>query len=518
MDGSDARVKKTVKNVWRAVKMLFIAVVLSALALTAVMCVRPLPVPVALVGLVAGGGLPPDIEIRVDSVSFGIRHGLEMRGLRILDRSKGAEGGFVAGADSVVVNPLARHLLVEGARYPRLPDSYYAPGNHEKNERVSCSLPYLPRFSLTLIRPDILAVRAEKVVANVEVSRDRVPFDRIRLDWPDKDERMSITGFCYVDFLRQVVYGEVRGLARQTNIRPMLVALDVPVALPYFDGFTDVPAPVPSWCGWKVNLVNNDLDLYLDLHPALGKYNSVPMSKADGRIHLHVYTREDFLNYMQTIGPITAKGEDGRSLEGTVTVAGTNGYNTVEVNAKSNLPIAEILRIAGFEGDYVNDDVVGDSQCSLQFRFPRAMTDDYGLLNGRGHFEIKNGQLMRMKGFRGLLEAMPSIAPAVSWFTDTTQASCDYVMENGVLRTDDAYIEGSLFSIKMYGSFNAVSNALDFTVRVQFTKRDSFMGRLIHPLTWPFTKLLLEFRLTGTPEKPEWEYINVVSRVLEAVK
>ena len=33
---------------------------------------------------------------------------------------------------------------------------------------------------------------------------------------------------------------------------------------------------------------------------------------------------------------------------------------------------------------------------------------------------------------RGLLDAMPSIAPAVSWFTDTTQASCDYVIENGV--------------------------------------------------------------------------------------
>ena len=146
------------------------------------------------------------------------------------------------------------------------------------------------------------------------------------------------------------------------------------------------------------------------------------------------------------------------------------------------------------------------------------MTDDYGLLNGKGHVEVKHGQLMRMKGFRGLLEAMPSVAPAVSWFTDTTQASCDYVIENGVLRTDGVYIEGSLFSIKMYGSLDTVANSLDFTVRVQFTKQDSFMGKLIHPLTWPFTKLLLEFRLTGTPEKPEWKYISVVDRVLEVVK
>ena len=499
-------------------KLTFVVLVLAVLLLIGLLCFRSLPVPVSLVGLIADRNLPPGVGLQVDSVSVGLKSGLNVRGLRVFDKEKDDEHSFIAGADAIFVDLLARRVRIDGARYPRLPDSYYAPENHERNARVECEFPYLPRFSLTLIRPDILAVKAEKVEANVDVARDRITFDRMRLDWPDADVKMSITGFCYVDLFRQVVYGEVRGQARQANIRPMLEALDVPVALPYFDGFTDVPSPVPSWCGWKVNLVNNDLDLYLDLHPTLGKYNKVPMSKADGRIHLHVYTREDFLNYNQTIGPITAKGPGGRSLEGTVTVSGTNGYNTVEVDAKSNLPIAEVLRIAGFEGDYVNEDVVGDSLCKLQFRFPRAMTDDYGLLNGKGHIEVKHGQLMRMKGFRGLLEAMPSVAPAVSWFTDTTQASCDYVIENGVLRTDGIYIEGSLFSIKMYGSLDTVANSLNFTVRVQFTKQDSFMGKLIHPLTWPFTKLLLEFRLTGTPEKPEWKYISVVDRVLETVK
>jgi hypothetical protein len=88
------------------------------------------------------------------------------------------------------------------------------------------------------------------------------------------------------------------------------------------------------------------------------------------------------------------------------------------------------------------------------------MTNDYALLNGSGHFEIKGGRLMRMKGFQGLLDAMPSVAPAVSWFTDTTQAFSDYTIENGVVKTDNTYIEGSLFSIKMYGQFDAVADAL----------------------------------------------------------
>ena len=187
------------------------------------------------------------------------------------------------------------------------------------------------------------------------------------------------------------------------------------------------------------------------------------------------------------------------------------------IDAKSTMPIADILRIGGFEGEYVSRDVVGESECKLQFRFPRSMTNNYEVLNGHGHVEIRNGQLMRMKGFRGLLKAMPKIAPAISWFTDSTQATSDYVIENGIVKTDNIYIEGSMFSIKMYGQLDTKTGELDYTVRVQFTKKDSIVGKVLHPLTWPFTKLLLEFRLTGTAEDPQWEYISVLDRVLDAV-
>ena len=70
----------------------------------------------------------------------------------------------------------------------------------------------------------------------------------------------------------------------------------------------------------------------------------------------------------------------------------------------------------------------------------------------------------------------------------------------------------------MFGWFDAVRNVQDFTVRVQFAKSDSVVGKILHPLTWPFTKLLLEFKLTGSPEAPKWKYVSVVDRVLEVVK
>ena len=510
--------KKFFKIAFRAAKVLFAVLLFSIAAILAVLCVRRVEIPVQCALSLVADRLPSNITVRASAIAFGLRGGLLVRDFELYDSAREDGETPVAAAEEAVFDFLSRNARIVGARYSRLPDSYYAPENHERNERIEAELPAFPRWSLTLVRPDILSVRPAMVSARVSASRRRMTFDRIILDWPDKGEKLSVDGFCYIDLKDQQVYGEVRGLATQPHIRPMLETLDVPVSLPYFDGFTEVPKPVPSWCGWDVNLVNNDFDLRLDLKPKLGKYNGIPMDSAKGKIHLHIYTRGDWLNYRQTIGPISAKDPQGRTLDGTVIVTGTNGYNVVDIEANSTMPVADLLRIGGFTGDYVSSDVVGESKCKLQFRFPRSMTNNYEVLNGSGHVEIHNGQLMRMKGFRGLLKAMPSIAPAISWFTDSTQASSDYVIENGVVKTDNTYIEGSTFSIKMYGQMDTTTGQLDYTVRVQFTKKDSIAGMILHPLTWPFTKLLLEFKLAGTAEDPQWEYISVLDRVVDAVK
>ena len=514
--------RRFLRSIWRTAKWSFVVfcVFAAALAVYVVsLAFRDQVVSENAVKQLLGRITPPGLSIQADSAAFGLRHGMRVRGVRICEAGGDNDGRFVAGADLVEVDPLARRVRVVGAKYPRLPDSYYAPENHERNARVDAILPEIPKFTLELLRPKILSVAPDRVLADVEVTRDRVVVDRIRLDWPDGEERRAgVVGFCVIDLARQEIVGEVEGVARQPHIRPMLVALDLPVSLPYIDGFTEVPGYVPSRCGWKVNLVNSDLDLELGLHPDLGKYNGVALKKADGTLKLHVYTRGDWLNYDHTFGPIVGVGPNGEPLEGTVKVSGKNGFNTVEVDAKGALPVADLLRIGGFAGEYVGREVVGESACQLKFAFPRSMTNNYEVLNGSGHVEIRGSQIMRMRGFKGLLALLADKVPGVSWFTDSTQASCDYVIENGVIKTDNIYIEGSVFSIKMYGQFDAVKDALDFTVRVQFTKRDSFMGKILHPLAWPFTKLLLEFQLSGSTDSPEWQYISVVDRVVEAAK
>ena len=476
-------------------------------------------IPGRWVELAAERVLPPNIVLHVDSAGFGFCHGLHVRNLRIYDTDRQDPLTPLLGADSIDCYPLARRLQAEGLTYARLPDSYYdrCDSEPEPDDGASFRFPGLGVWSVFLARPNILSVCPESLAFDLEMSPDKLDLRRMLLQWPGEGSKLHVNGFCSVDLEKGTVYGEVDGLARQVHIRPLLETLDVPVAFPYFDGFTEVPEPCPSWCAWRVDMETRDFDLWLDLHPVLGRYNSVPMRKADGKIHLHNCTKDGF-RYETTVGPISGIDLEGRTLDGTVFITGTNGANTVTVDARSSQPLADVLRIGGFTGDYVGSDVFGESACKLEFRFPRSMTNNYEVLNGEGHVTVRNGQLMRMKGFKGLIEAMPSMAPAVTWLSDSTQASCDYVIENGVVRTDNVYIEGTLFSIKMYGRFDAVRDDLDFTVRVQFAQKDSVIGKILHPLTWPFTKLLLEFRLTGTPEDPEWRYVSVIDRVIEAVQ
>ena len=511
---------KALRILFRTVELCFIVFCFFLLYLFFL----PVSLPAGLVERIVARCVPESLVVKLDGFAFGFRTGVIVDGLRVFEAEKYDAGSGtnapMASVGHLVVNPLSCRVLAVGVNYPSLPASYYAPENHERNERLEATLPDLPNFLLTVKNSNILGVCPARVVAEVEVQPKYVSFERVHLDWPPEpgEKALSLDGACRVDLEAQEVVGEVHGDALQKQVRPLIVKLDVPVALPYIDDFTEVPKPVPASCSWHVNLVNNDFTMDLGLHPTLGKYRTVPLAKADGNLHLFVYTRGDWLNYRHQFGPIVGVGPKGEPLEGTVTVEGTNGTNTVSVAAKSTLPVAYLLKIGGFDGDYADDSVFGESECSLVFNFPRAMTNNYEVMNGKGHLSVKDGRLMRMKGLQGLVELLAERVPGVSWFTDATQASCDYVIENGVLKSDNVYIEGTVFSIKMYGQLDTVKNALDFTVRVQFTKHDSVVGQVLHPLTWAFTKLLLEFRVTGPVENPKWQYVSVVDRVVEAVK
>lgn len=506
--------RKLLCYLYKAMKTVFIVFCVFILSLL----FRSQRLPDSWVECAIDSFVPTNLVVHIESVSIGFVRGVSARNLRVFDRRSKQALEPIVSARALTISPVRRLIEVDELSYPRLPETYYAPGNQERNERVAMRLPELPQFKLVATRPRVLGVEPERIEASVSIAANRFSVERIRLDWPREGEPMYLDGYCIVDLNEQYVYGEVDGTARQQYIRPLLVALDLPPAVEYIDAFTEVPGKVPAKCEWRVNLVNADFDLFLDLHPKMGKYRGVKLDKADGKIHLHVTTRGNSLNYRNEIGPIIGVGPKGEPLEGTIMILGENGTNTVNIVAKSALPVAHLLKIGGFEDDYVDDSVVGDSSCDLNFVFPRWMGKDLSQMRGKGHIVIKDGQLMRLKGLHGLIELLAEHCPGFSLITDSTQGSCDYVIENGCLTTDNIYIEGSVFSIKMYGQMDFVNNTLDFTVRVQFSKKDSIVGKILHPLTWPFTKLLLEFKLSGSVDEPKWQYISVIDRVLEVAK
>ena len=141
-------------------------------------------------------------------------------------------------------------------------------------------------------------------------------------------------------------------------------------------------------------------------------------------------------------------------------------------------------------------------------------TNLYPHVNGRGKVRVTEGRLAQMKLFMGLTDYLAANVPGVASLVNQSQASVDYTITNGVFFSDNILIEGAVFSIKASGTYDIPADNLDFTVRLQLLKNDSFLGKLVHPVMFPFTKLLLEFKVTGSAGDPKWDYISVLDRIL----
>lgn len=135
-------------------------------------------------------------------------------------------------------------------------------------------------------------------------------------------------------------------------------------------------------------------------------------------------------------------------------------------------------------------------------------------LNGRGHVSVTDGHLAQMKMFAGLTSLLAEKVPGVGFLVNQSQASADFTITNGVFRSDNIYIEGGFVSLKGWGAYDIARDDMDFTVRVQFMKKESLMGKIIHPVTFPFTKLLLEFKASGPIDAPKWRYISIIDRIM----
>ena len=585
--------------------------------------------------------------LRVDEARISLPKTLVLKRVRVLDRTK-AQVKPILSASKVEVHfsfgrfpwsarRILKKVVVHDLSYPRLPEGYYVPDSiefpgqpdfKEKDEPLVMDFPELDPFDVVLLRPNILSCAASRVaLLGVRSNRRKMSVPRIDLDWPDTDHTMSLKGELLVDLDEQKIRGGVQGQARQANIRPLLAALEVDKAYPYIDGWTGVTVPVDAGCRFDVNLRNNDLHIYLDLHPTGGAYNNVAMKNAHGVVDLLVYVRGICQNARIVVGPVAAAVGDGKDLKGTIVYENVDDKGYVNFDVASTTSLSNALAVA----DVMNDGTLDCIQCEtpprlslrgvlavdpanaatnnlvgsiafdrgtlfsiplvkastvwylkgteLTFTSARAAAKHGGILtgggrisvpdfkqdqamfevavdasdlsledlanvfsfdlgdrhgmveghvdlsgpldsdlkeriNGKGHISCKHGHLARLNLFAGLTDLMAKRVPGIDALVTQSQASLDFTITNGVFRTDNLLVEGSVFSIRGSGTYSIPADKLDFNVRVQLLRNDSMLGKLANPVMFPFSKLLMEFKLFGSLDKPEWRYVSIIDRLL----
>ena len=390
------------------------------LALSAILLFEQ-PVPDFLLRRLARSVSNADYLVRADSASFRFSHGLKINNLRVFDRRKTAAKPIIsASCVDLALNlrripwskrTLLKAVTVTDLRYPRLPDGYYIPDSiefpgkpdfKEKDEPLVLDLPALQPFSLTLVRPDVLAVTPKKVVArSVSVTPGGIRADGIHLDWPDTDAHLELDGFFELNLETQRVEGKVRGLARQHHIRPMLVALDITNSYAFIDSFTRVEKPVDAFCDFDVNLRNNDLHINLGLAPEGGCYNRVPLENVRGvddahaALDIRVYVRDTYQNARIVVGPLVANLADGSRMSGQVVYENTNDVGYVDFNVRSTTSLSNALAVA----DVMND---GTLDC-LVAATPPAITLCGPLRDASARFDLR-GTDVTFSGARATAE------------------------------------------------------------------------------------------------------------------
>jgi hypothetical protein len=158
-------------------------------------------------------------------------------------------------------------------------------------------------------------------------------------------------------------------------------------------------------------------------------------------------------------------------------------------------------------------DMSGKVSGSVEFGGPLTTTL-VSRVNGKFSVSLQDGHLARLKLFAGLTDYLAKNIPGVSMLVDQSNAEMVGSISNGVIRASKILISGGVFSITGNGTYSMPEDKIDITARVRIFRNDSIIGRLANPITWTFSKLLMEFRVYGSIDDPKWEYISVLERLL----
>lgn len=360
-----------------------------------------------------------DFLVSAQGATFRLTEGVRLHGLRVMDTHKVTTMPIVSARRVDVFMDLfqlpidwarvVKFVKIDGLEYPRLPDSYYIKKPHvERDEPLVLDLPYIEPFPVRLQDANILGLNMRAVdIGGIVVTPSCARFEDIRVNWPDADVRMAVTGDAVLDLDAQQIKASLFGQARQHNIRPFLSVLDLDISLEYMDAFTGILTPIDVNGRFDINLRNLDFRMNLGLHPSGGAYRDVPMKDVHGALDVYSYVRGTNLNARVKAGPISASLAAGGDLSGAVVIDITNGVGTVSFES--------VKSTATLEDDFLIAHNIKRSLLSfLECETPPEMSIEGSIAIDPANFNLNN--LSGRGAFaRGKVFGIPVLDASAAW-------------------------------------------------------------------------------------------------------
>jgi hypothetical protein len=116
-------------------------------------------------------------------------------------------------------------------------------------------------------------------------------------------------------------------------------------------------------------------------------------------------------------------------------------------------------------------------------------------MQGQGNLLVENGDVFAIPVLGPLSAVLGSIVPGTGYQT-AREATCDFRVANGEIRTDNLNVTGQGFSMIGQGSLFYLRDAMDFSVRIN---AQGVPGILLYPVS-----KLLEYVSDGKLSDPQW--------------
>lgn len=138
-------------------------------------------------------------------------------------------------------------------------------------------------------------------------------------------------------------------------------------------------------------------------------------------------------------------------------------------------------------------------------------TETWRSVNGYGNLALTNGLIWDIPIFGILTPVLNSISPGLG-NSRASEATCTFVMTNGVIRTDNLDIRSPALRLRYRGTVD-LAQQVEARVEAEPLRDLWVVGPLVSTIFWPVTKLF-EFRVFGRLGEPTTEPVYLLPRLM----